>query len=386
MAKLAIIGAGHAGVEAAAVAAASGVEVDLFSNEGVLPYFRPRLIAVACGQAEADTIAIRKAEWYEQRGIKVHLNSEVTSFDPATRTLVGNGFGGRYDAVVLSCGSLPLQPRIEGAGAEFPFTVLWNMRNAMALRGKIVNGTRLLVIGGGVLGVEAALRAAEVGACPVVVEMQPRLLRTALCATTAAVLTEQIIAAGVEVRCGRSVQRFRLLASGNVVATLDNGDEIEVELVVFSIGAAPNRKLSQAAGLQTDRGVVVDDFLQTSWAGVFAVGDLAQYHGGVSRCAVRDATMQGKSAAANAVAFINGSEMTPYVPPKPMMMMKVGSVEAYALGEVDVTDDEVAVRLDDGSVRRICRMLVRRGDDVVGVQMVGSRDGFDEACEKWSGK
>ncbi len=383
--KIAVIGAGHAGVEAAVAAAAGGAEVDLFSNEAVPPYFRPRLIAVACGQAEPEAVIMHPAEWYGQKGVRLHLETPVVVFDPDSRRVVCKATDDAYDAVVLACGSLPILPRIEGLADGMPVSPLWTMRDALALRGRITAGVRVLVIGGGVLGVEAALRAAEAGARPVIVERLPRLLGTVLGATAAAALLEQTAAAGVEVRCGRSVLMFRREASGAVTALLDDGAKVEADWVICSIGAAPNRTLPQASGIETDRGVLVDENLQTPWAGVFAAGDLAQRRGARIRCSARDAALQGKAAGANAAAFAANRDRQPFVPPRPLVMMKVGSVEAYALGEAGGAEEFAEVRLDDGSVRRICRLLVRRGDAIVGVQMVGSREGFDAACEKWSG-
>lgn len=382
--KIAIIGAGHAGVEAAATVAAGGATVDLFSNEAMLPYFRPRLIAVACGQAEPDAITMRPAAWYEQKGVRLHLETPVVVFEPDSRRIACKAIDDIYDVVILACGSLPILPRIGGLADGMPVFSLWSMRDALALRDRITAGVRVLVIGGGVLGVEAALRAVEAGAKPVIVERLPRLLSTALGATAADVLLEQTVAAGVDVRCGRSVQSLRREATGALTAVLDDGATIETDCVICSVGATPNRTLPQASGIDTDRGVLVDQMLQTRWPGVFVAGDLAQRRDGRNRCSVREAALQGKTAGANALAFATNGDLQPYVPPKPLVTLKVGAVEAYALGEVDDTADDAEVRLDDGSVRRICRLLVRHGDAVVGVQMVGSREGFEAASEKWS--
>ena len=385
--KIAVIGAGHAGVEAAvaAAAAAKDAEVDLFSNEAALPYFRPRLIAVACAQVEADAISMHPAAWYEQKGVRLHMQAPVVAFDPEARRVVCQATDETYDAVVLTCGSLPIMPKIDGLSAGMPVSSLWSMRDALALRSRIATDVRVLVIGGGVLGVEMALRAVSVGAKPVIVERLPRLLATALGLTAGAALHEQVIATGVHVRCGRSVQMLRQEADGTVTVVLDDDDAITADWVVCSIGARPNRTLPQAAGVETDRGVLVDTHLQTSWPGVFAAGDLAQRCGEHDRCSVRNAALQGKIAGTNAVAFVTQRDLQPFVAPKPLVIMKVGAVEAYALGDVGDAESFYEERLDDGSVRRICRLIVRHGEEVVGVQMVGSREGFDAACEKWRG-
>jgi NAD(P)H-nitrite reductase large subunit len=384
--KIAVIGAGHAGVEAAVAAAAAGAEVDLFSNEGVLPYFRPRLIAVACGQAEPEAINIHPAEWYAAKGIRMHLETPVMVFDPETRRVVCRATDAAYAAVVLACGSLPIIPKIDGWSEGLPVMVLWTMREALLLRDRIRPGARVLVIGGGVLGVETALRAAEAGAKPVVVERLPRLLSANVGGTAASLLHEQVAAVGVEIRCNRSVLMFRREAGGAVTAVLDDGCTVEADVAVCSIGASPNRTLAQASGIETDRGVLIDANLQTQWPGVFAAGDVAQRRGSGVRCSAREAALQGKVAGANAAASATPRELQPYTPPQPVMTLKVGAVEVYAAGEAGGGEAHREERLDDGSLRRVCRLLVRRGDAVVGVQMVGTREGFDAACKHWSGQ
>ena len=384
--KIAVIGAGHAGVEAAAAAAAAGAEVDLFSNEGVLPYFRPRLIAVACGQSEPDATLMHPAEWYSTKGIRVYLETPVMVFDPETRRVVCKATDAAYAAVVLACGSLPIIPKIDGWADGLPVMVLWTMREALLLRNRITPGARVLVIGGGVLGVETALRAAAAGAKPVVVERLPRLLSANVGETAARLLHEQVAAAGVDIRCNRSVLMFRSEAAGAVTAVLDDGARVEADVAVCSIGASPNRTLAQAAGIETDRGVLIDAYLQTPWPGVFAAGDVAQLRGCGVRCSAREASLQGKIAGANAAACATQRGLQPYTSPQPMLALKVGAVEVYAAGEAGGGEAHREERLDDGSLCRVCRLLVRRGDAVVGVQMVGSREGFDAACKHWSGQ
>ncbi len=384
--KIAVIGAGHAGVEAAAAAAAGGAEVDLFSNESGVPYFRPRLTAVACGQADPDGIAMHPAEWYAAKGICLHIETPVVVFDPETRRVVCKAADASYDAVVLACGSVPIIPKIDGYCEGMPVTALWTMHNALNVRPQIVPGARVLVIGGGILGIETALRAAMAGAKPVVVERLPRLLAPHLGETAAAALHEQVAAAGVDIRCDRSVLMLRREADGTVTAVLDDGSKVESDVTVCSIGASPNRTLAQAAGIETDRGVLVDAQLQTRWPGVFAAGDVAQLREGGTRCSAREATLQGKIAGANAAACAAPRELQRYALPSPMVALKVGTVEVYAAGVMNGGEACREERLDDGSLRRVCRVRVSCGDAVVGVQMVGSREGFDAICKQWGGQ
>jgi NADPH-dependent 2,4-dienoyl-CoA reductase/sulfur reductase-like enzyme len=108
--RIAVVGAGHAGVEAARVAAEAGAEVHLFSAESGLPYFRPRLPAVAFGLEEPQAIQMRPAEWYAKKGICLHLHTAVEAFDGQALELTTGGQTSRFDGIVLATGALPIVP------------------------------------------------------------------------------------------------------------------------------------------------------------------------------------------------------------------------------------------------------------------------------------
>ena len=151
--RIGIIGAGHAGVEAARQARDRGADVVLFSGESVLPYFRPRVVALAFGQVEPDAISIRPHEWYEQNGIDLRLDCPVTELDARNKTVVARGQPETFDGLVIATGASPvLLPIVR----ELPddAIALWDVKRSLAIREKLGTAKHLAVLGGGISGVE----------------------------------------------------------------------------------------------------------------------------------------------------------------------------------------------------------------------------------------
>lgn len=380
MIRIAVIGAGHAGVEAALAARMAGAEVvDLFSAEPVLPYFRPRLVAVACGQTEPEAISIHPLAWFEEKGVHLHLDAPVVIFDPENRRIVCRAADATFNGVVLACGAMPVIPRINGRHERMPVFTIWSMADALALRLRIRQGAQLVVMGGGIIGIEAALRAMEAGASVSLIEKQPWLMYSHLGLSAGSVLARVVQACGVNVHCARSVCNLSETAGG-VAITLDDGLDVQADALLLASGACSNRTLAQASGLATDIGVLADENLQTAYQGVFVAGDMAQ-SGRPARYSLKEAGAHGRVAGANVVAYTSGQSLQRYISPVAMLTMKAGRIEVYTAG-VPAGVGDCEERLDDGAMPGIYRGVVRRAGVIVGVQMVGTREGFDELAEQ----
>lgn len=365
MSDFAVVGAGHAGVEAASALAKAGHRVTLFSDEPCLPYFRPRLIAVAFGQADPEAIAIKPESFYAKAGIALRHEAAVT-LAPATRAVNGAPF----DGVVLAQGARPFVPTFGGEGGGRLMT-LWTMADALHIRAAVVPGRRLTVIGGGVLGLEAALRAAMAGLRVTVVEVAPFLMGGALGEGAGAVLRTALEAKGVELRVGVGVAAVR----GGGVALAD-GTELEDDLLLCSAGARPNVALAEASGLPADGGLRTRPDLSLV-PGVYAAGDLARPTEARPVCAVRRAGAMGALAARNLLAEVEGHPTQAWAEPSLPFFMKVGDVEFHTLG--DVRSPGVTERhLDDGADPRVWQSVLFRGETPVGLRFVGTRAGFAE--------
>jgi nitrite reductase (NADH) large subunit len=360
-------------VEAARAAREAGADVALYSAESALPYFRPRLVALAFGQAEPDAIRMHPAEWYAGRGIELRPGQRAEAFNARRREITAGGRTERFDAIVVATGSVPVLPDF-AAPAVPAVAPLWNIGHALAVRERARRGARIVVVGGGILGVEAAVRAADAGMDPEIVELAGRLMPAQLGNSASAALGRGLEARGIRATLGRSVRMARASGDGAVLR-LDDGREISTDLCLVAIGARPDAAVAAAGGLAVGRGVVVDERLQASEPGCLAAGDVVQLRG-QTRCSAREAASQGKVAGGNAAAarpdgLISAADSGP-----PPVSFRGGGIEVYAVGHPG--GPECEERLLDGSTDSAVRALIVRGGIVVGVQMVGTREGFDQ--------
>jgi 3-phenylpropionate/trans-cinnamate dioxygenase ferredoxin reductase subunit len=146
--RIGVIGAGHAGVEAAGQARRHGAEVVLFSGEPVPPYFRPRVVALAFGQVEPDGIHLKPEPWYREQGIELRLNAEVTGLDAPAKCVTAGGREEKFDALVVATGAAPaLLPFLR----EFPHDIipLWGVRESLAIRERFPGTRRVRTTGPG---------------------------------------------------------------------------------------------------------------------------------------------------------------------------------------------------------------------------------------------
>lgn len=299
----AIIGAGHAGVECAWALRAAGVEGDvaLFGAEAHAPYERPPLSkALLTGATSAERIALRADSAYEKSRVVVVAGDPVASIDTAAHTLTtrsGRVVG--YEHCVLATGA-SARPIAEVAG-EQAYSVR-GLDDAHRLRRALRAGVRLLVVGAGYLGLEAACSARKLGAQVVVLEQGGNVMAGKVSEPTATRIGALHREAGIEIRHGAAVARWERTATG-WRAHLTDGTALDADLVLVSIGAIAETALAEAAGLICLDGVVVDECCRTSAPDVYAIGDCASaFRGELQRHAriesVQNALMQARTAAA----------------------------------------------------------------------------------------
>lgn len=370
--RIGIIGAGHAGFEAAKASRECGVEVTLFSAEAVLPYYRPRLVALAFGQVELQAIQMKPVAWYEQQSVKVGLSQPVTAVNPDSCQVSTAQGVDSFDGLVLTNGSVPVLPPFAAAGRGLVLP-LWNVEHALAIRKRVSKGGRLVVVGGGILGIEAALHAVEAGMSVTLVELMQRLMPAQFGVRASVALLRRLEERGIRVLLGHGIAGARAEAD-TVALELNQGDVLEAELCLVSIGARPDKSLAAAAGLDCERGMVVDQFLRTRFDRCYAAGDVIQF-AGVTRCSMKEAGVQGRLAALNLIAALRGGERKPYLPETIPLTFKSKDFEIYAIGETAAPGSEE--HLLDGSTETLIRAVVMKDNIPVGVQMIGTREGFD---------
>jgi len=367
--KVVIVGNGVAGVTTArlAVERDPSLDVTIYSEEPYHYYSRPRLVDLVGGQVTPADIQVYPEEWYAERHIRTVLNTRVTHLEPAEhRITLPSGETVSYDRLVLATGARAWVPPIAGADAPGVYT-LRTMDDAVALRDAATPGRRVLVLGGGLLGLEVAAALSGRGVEVTVVEVFPRLLPRQLDQEGAEVLEERIERNGVEILTGDSCSAIEPEGPARV-CKMKSGGMLEADLVVVSAGARSNVALAQEADIVCARGIVVDEHLQTSAPDVYAVGDAAEFEGrvwGIIPAALAEARL--------AAAQVTGDESATYHDIVPSTTLKVTGIEVTSIGEVNPeTPGAVeirAVRPGEG----VYDKLVLRDGKVVGAIMVGSR-------------
>ena len=279
MSGIIIIGAGQAGASLAEKLRAEGYggQITLIGQEPVPPYERPPLSkAYLLGESDKERLFLRPEAIYAEKDITLRLGAEVSAIDTDAKTVSVAGEKLAYDQLALTTGSDPIRlPDAIGGGLDGVFTVR-TLADIDAMAPRFSQGARVLVVGGGYIGLEAAAVAAKLGLQVTLVEMAERILGRVASSETADIVRAVHTEKGVEIREG--VGLSRLTGEGAVsAAELSDGSTLDVDFVIAGIGIRPSIALAQAAGLTCDNGIVVDEFGQTNARGVWAAGDCASF-------------------------------------------------------------------------------------------------------------
>ena len=280
MSRFVVVGAGLAAAKAVEALRERGYDGQLvvYGAEPHLPYERPPLSKdQLLGTAEPDQATVHPAEWYDEHQVELRLNTPAVALDLAHRTVGDGSSTERYDRLLIATGSSPRRlPLADGSGA--PVAYLRTLEDSARIKAMLEPGRRIVVIGGGWIGLEVAAAARNADADVTVVETLDLPLLRVLGPEVAAVLARVHQAHGVDLRTGASVTAIEPDGDGAVVR-LGDGSSVHADLVLVGIGAGPNVELAEAAGLHTDNGIVVDEHLRTEDPHVFAAGDVASaYH------------------------------------------------------------------------------------------------------------
>lgn len=271
-APIVVVGGGLAAATAVTTLRESGYDADIvmFADEPAVPYERPPLSkAFLRGEVEAATTYVHPESWYAECGVDLRTATPVTAIDPGARRVRSAAGETEFSTLLLATGAraktIPLT-----STEEVPVRYLRTLDDAARLRSDLTPGARLLVVGGGWIGMEVAASARQLGAEVVLVEPADQPLLRALGPELGRRLAEKHRAQGVDVRTGTSVTGI----DGRTVR-LSDGSPLEVDVVVVGIGAVPNDALAAAAGLEVGDGVHVDAGLRSTHPDVFAAGDVA---------------------------------------------------------------------------------------------------------------
>lgn len=277
--RLVIIGAGQAGFALAAKLRALKDErpITILGAEDVIPYQRPPLSKkYLLGEMDFERLTFRPQSWFEDNHVELRLSAFVEEIDRQSRRVrMQDGSTLEYETLALATGSSPRTlPAAIGGDLDGLYTVR-DKRDADRLAGEMRPGRRLLIIGGGYIGLEAAAVARHLGLEVTLIEMADRILQRVAARETADIMRAIHQERGVVIREKTGLRRL-IGENGKIkAAELSDGSLIDVDFIIVGIGVTPNDRLAQDSGLDVANGIVVDQFARTSDPAIFAMGDCA---------------------------------------------------------------------------------------------------------------
>jgi nitrite reductase (NADH) large subunit len=339
--------------------------ITVFGDETHVNYNRILLSSVLAGEKEAGDIVLNGIDWYRSNGIQLRVGVRIEDVDAARRQVIGaDGSVTPFDKLILATGSSAFIPPIPGVDKK-NVHVFRTLDDTRALIDKSHRGCKAVVIGGGLLGLEAA-RGLQVQGCDVtVVHLAGALMERQLDPAGGSYLARKMEALGVRVLLGRQTQS--LLGNGRVEGLrFLCGEEVDADLVVIAAGIRPNVELGRKAGLEVRRGIVVNDYLETTHPDIFAVGECTEHRGQIYGL-VAPLLDQGKVLAAT----ITGNRGPVFTGATPAAKLKIMGVDVFSAGSIDDSEPGVeTVRYEDPSLG-IYKKLLIKDNRLHGVILVG---------------
>lgn len=278
---LVVIGNGMAAarfVEEMAKRSLGRYAIAVIGDEPRLAYNRVLLSSVLAGEATSQEIELKSAAWWRDRGVTVTYGCAATGIDPSQRTvMLANGVGVKYSKLVLATGSSALRLNVPGADLAGVHTFR-DSRDVDCLLALADEKRRVVVIGGGLLGLEAAYGLAKAGAKVTLIHLMERLMERQLDGAAAALLKQLVEGKGIEIILGANT---RQIIGGDHVQGIEltDGRIINADAVIFAAGIRPNVQLAKDAGIEVNRGILVDDLMRTAHQDIYALGECAEHRG-----------------------------------------------------------------------------------------------------------
>jgi nitrite reductase (NADH) large subunit len=367
--KLVIIGNGMAGARLAEDVIAADpdrrFDIVMFGDEPYGNYNRILLSNVLNGSQDAKEIFLNPLAWYAENNVTLHAGKRVTRIDRETKTVYADGVEESYDALVFATGSKPFVPPIQGTTLHgvFVFRTIDDCRN---IAGYAKGCKSAVVIGGGLLGLEAAKGLMTHNVSVTVVEMAPWLMSVQLDEAGGKVLQQTIEKLGITAKTSASTKEL----TGHTHVTgvkFADGTEVPADMVVISAGIRPNKELAQECGIACNRAILVDDNLQTNDPSVFGVGECVE-HRGMIYGLVAPIWEQTKVLARR----LTGSDPdASYQGSKLATKLKVMGVELASMGRVsDVKPTDEVVQFSEPG-RQVYWKAIVRDDKVAAACLLG---------------
>jgi nitrite reductase (NADH) large subunit len=378
MANYLIVGNGVAGTTAAENIRKQDKKgnITIMTDEDLPFYWRIQLNEYISGEMTEKELLAKKEEWYQDQNISLKLKTRVVGADAQKRVVVTEDKEELpYDSLLIATGSHSFIPPIKGSEKKGVFA-LRDFQDARDISAFAKNIEEVILIGGGLLGLEAGNALRKLGKKIMVVEFFPRLLPRQLDVDGAERLQKILEGMGFSFRLGAKTQEITGDDKANG-ASLEGGETLSGQMVVISAGVRPNLELAEPLGLKTDKGVVVDERLQTNQPDIYAAGDVAEFKGmpyGIWPAAMEQGKIAGINMAGGKATY-NGTTMA--------NTLKVVGVDLASAGNIDAENEfESKVATDEDQYKKI----VLENNQIIGCIMLGDTKGFNEITKMMSEK
>ena len=344
--------------------------IAVIGEEPRLAYNRVLLSSLLADEVSATDVELKPARWWRDRGVTLRYGVRATAVDAAARnvTLAG-GTRLSFSKLVFATGSQPIKPDIPGMDLPGVLTFR-DVDDVNAIAAAKAAGTRVVVIGGGLLGLEAAYGLAKAGARVTLLHLMDRLMERQLDHRAALMLQRAVEARGIAVRL--QAQTARIAGNGKVEGVeLHDGTTIAADAVVVAVGIRANAALARTAGIEVGRGIVVDDHLETNAAGVHAIGECAEHRGccyGLVEPAYEQAQLLARRLAGERASYPGSVLAT---------NLKVSGVNVFSAGDfLGATAEAEEIVLSDPAAGVYKKLVIADGRLVGAVLFGDTADGL----------
>jgi NAD(P)H-nitrite reductase large subunit/rubredoxin len=371
--KFIIIGGGPAGIEAAKTIRShnKAAKIWLFSEESHLFYSRIHLSTFISDTSEITDITIYPQSWYDEQEINFRQDIRITEIHPKKRQIRDeNNKTYSYDKLILAIGAEPFLPPIKGLEKKEIYS-LRHLKDALEIRQGLPSVKNAVVVGGGILGIEVAAGLNKLGIQTHIIETLPFLMNRQLDEAGAAVLEQILSQRGLQIHLSQKVQTFAGKAQVEEVV-LSSDVRIPTDMVIMTTGVTPRTDWLSGAGLNINRGIIVNEYMETNIKDIYAAGDVAEFQEqfyGIWPAAVDQGIIAGLNAA---------GITTEYKGTTPLHILKVAGLEMTSIGQKQLiqTEDREIIHLHENLstyVKLIHDNDVLKGSITLGILGIGFR-------------
>lgn len=355
-----------------------GDEIHVFSKEEFPFYNRVLLPEYINDQKQWEDLLKFKIGEFEQLNVHLHQSNSIESIDPALKMVTDQfGVSHSYDTLVMATGSRAFVPPDVPMHLPGIFTMR-DRRNADELKATVGQGSHVVVVGGGLLGLELAAALAEVKIKVSIIQLSSRLMERQLDSLASSLLRQEIENMGIQVYTNDQVQSVERINEQCLEAKLKSGKSLISHAIVYAIGTRPNLELGKEAGLDCGRGIKVNDYMQTSDPSIYALGEIAEHDGqlnGITAAAEKHADVLAH--------YLNGDLSSRFTGCTPMNILKMADVSLCSIGMAEAPENDPAydeILLVDKGLSYYKKCIIHH-DKLVGVILMGDKAEFAEFRE-----